>query len=80
MWLRNFLSKDMPRCRTMIYGYNAKLTVHGADTILDYGRAFSEALKSVRYNDEVRYIKCCLRITTKATSQASEAASLFRCT
>jgi hypothetical protein len=36
MWLRDFLSKDLPQCRTMIYGYNSKLSSHGVDTILNY--------------------------------------------
>lgn len=38
IWLRDFLSKDLPRCRTMIYGYNSKLSSHGFDKSLDYGR------------------------------------------
>lgn len=37
MWLRDFLSKDLPYCRTMVYGYNSKLSTHGIDTIMDYG-------------------------------------------
>jgi hypothetical protein len=53
MWLRDFLSKDLPRCRTMIYGYNSKLTSHGVDTIMDYGRGLMEELKKVRKTDEV---------------------------
>lgn len=53
MWLRDFLSKDLPYCRTMIYGYNSKLSSHGIDTIMDYGRELTEELKKVRYSDEV---------------------------
>lgn len=53
MWLRDFLCKDLPRCRTMIYGYNAKLSTHGVDTILDYGRQLTEELKKVRNTEEV---------------------------
>ncbi|OQD70555.1 hypothetical protein PENDEC_c022G00030 [Penicillium decumbens] len=45
MWLRDFLSKDLPQCRTMIYGYNSKLSSHGVDTILDYGRELMEKIK-----------------------------------
>ncbi|GES65447.1 hypothetical protein ATEIFO6365_0010037300 [Aspergillus terreus] len=45
MWLRDFLSKDLPRCRTMIYMYNSKLSSHGVDTILDYGRELTEEMK-----------------------------------
>ncbi|RDW73410.1 hypothetical protein BP6252_07317 [Coleophoma cylindrospora] len=54
MWLRDFLSKDLPNCRTMIYGYNSKLSSHGVDTILDYGREFLEAIKGIRPMQEAR--------------------------
>ncbi|RKK27668.1 hypothetical protein BFJ66_g16550 [Fusarium oxysporum f. sp. cepae] len=54
MWLRDFLSKDLPCCRTMIYGYNSKLSSHGIDTIMDYGRELIEELKKVRNSDELR--------------------------
>jgi alpha-beta hydrolase superfamily lysophospholipase len=54
MWLRDFLCKDLPHCRTMIYGYNAKLSTHGVDMILDYGRQLIEELKKVRNTDEQR--------------------------
>jgi protein SERAC1 len=53
MWLRDFLSKDLPCCRTMIYGYNSKLSTHGIDTIMDYGRGLMEELKKIRDTDEV---------------------------
>jgi hypothetical protein len=53
MWLRDFLSKDLPHCRTMIYGYNSKLTSHRVDTIMDYGRGLLEELKKVRSTEEV---------------------------
>lgn len=53
MWLRDFLSKDFPHCRTMIYGYNSKLSSHGVDTIMDYGRELIEEIKKVRNTDEV---------------------------
>jgi hypothetical protein len=54
MWLRDFLSKDLPQCRTMIYGYNSKLSSHGVDTILDYGRELMEEIKKIRNTKEVR--------------------------
>jgi protein SERAC1 len=54
MWLRDFFSKDLPRCRTLIYGYHSKLSSHGIGTILDYGREFMEEIKKVRYTKEVR--------------------------
>lgn len=53
MWLRDFLRKDLPSCRTMIYGYNSKLSTHGIDTIMDYGRGMIEELKKVRNTEEV---------------------------
>src|SRR6266480_4618293 len=56
MWLRDFLSKDMPCCRTMIYGYNAKLSSRSIDTILDYSRGFLEEIKSIRRSKEVKFL------------------------
>jgi hypothetical protein len=53
MWLRDFLSKDLPHCRTMIYGYNSKLSSRGIDTILDFGRELLEEVKQVRNTKEV---------------------------
>ncbi|KAL3428598.1 hypothetical protein BDV09DRAFT_201434 [Aspergillus tetrazonus] len=54
MWLRDFLSKDLPQCRTMIYGYNSKLSSHGVDTILDYGRELMGEIKQVRNTKELQ--------------------------
>ncbi|OBT40026.1 hypothetical protein VE00_09394 [Pseudogymnoascus sp. WSF 3629] len=54
MWLRDFLCKDMPRCRTMIYGYNSRLSTHTVDTIIDYGRGLMEELKKIRNTEELR--------------------------
>ncbi|CAG8196739.1 unnamed protein product [Penicillium olsonii] len=54
MWLRDFLSKDLPQCRTMIYGYNSKLSSHGVDTILDYGRELMEEIKKVRTTKQLQ--------------------------
>ncbi|KFY40005.1 hypothetical protein V495_05647 [Pseudogymnoascus sp. VKM F-4514 (FW-929)] len=54
MWLRDFLCKDMPCCRTMTYGYNSKLSSHGIDTIMDYSRGLAEELKKVRNTEELR--------------------------
>ena len=55
MWLRDFLSKDMPQCRTMIYGYDSKLSSRGIDTITDYGRQILEGIKNIRNTQSVRY-------------------------
>jgi hypothetical protein len=38
----------------MIYGYNSKLSSHGINTILDYGRELLEELKKIRNTEEVR--------------------------
>jgi hypothetical protein len=59
MWLRDFLRRDLPSCRTMIYGYNSKLSSHGIDTIMDYGRAMLEELKKVRNTEEVSGVTTC---------------------
>jgi hypothetical protein len=37
----------------MIYGYNSKLSSHGVDTIMDYGRGLLEELKKVRGTEQV---------------------------
>lgn len=57
MWLRDFLSGDLPQCRVMTYGYNSKLTgkSRGIERILDYGRSFLEEIKQVRSADEVSH-------------------------
>ncbi|KAF9777835.1 hypothetical protein IL306_004311 [Fusarium sp. DS 682] len=38
----------------MIYGYNSKLSSHGIDTIMDYGRELMEELKKIRNTEELR--------------------------
>ena len=69
MWLRDFLSKNLPCCRTMIYGYNSKLSSHGIDTIMDYGRGLIEELKKIRNTEGVsavircRYESASVRLT-----------------
>lgn len=57
MWLRDFLSKDLPCCRTMIYGYNSKLSTQGVDKIMDYGHELFEELKKVRNTENVSAAK-----------------------
>ncbi|CAG8221500.1 unnamed protein product [Penicillium salamii] len=54
MWLRDFLSKDLPQCRTIIYGYNSKLSSHRVDTILDYGQELIEEIKKVQTTKQIR--------------------------
>ena len=53
MWLRDFLSKDLPKCRVMIYGYNSKLSNPGLHTIADFGRGLREELLRARRSDQV---------------------------
>jgi hypothetical protein len=59
MWLCDFLSKDLPCCRTMIYGYSSKLSTHGVDTIIYYGRGLIDELKKIRNTEEVRAVTGC---------------------
>ena len=53
MWLQDFLSKDLPKCRVMTYGYNSKLSRPGLHTIADFGRGLREELLQVRRSDQV---------------------------
>ncbi|KAJ5630437.1 uncharacterized protein N7484_010537 [Penicillium longicatenatum] len=41
-------------CRTMIYGYNPKVSSHGVETILDYGRELMEEIKKIRNSKELQ--------------------------
>ncbi|CAI7603357.1 unnamed protein product [Penicillium viridicatum] len=75
MWLRDFLSKDLPQCRTMIYGYNSKLSSHGVDTILDYGRELMEEIKKIRNTKE-----CLVRAIQTMEGDHPAIASLYQAT
>ena len=55
MWLRDFLSKDLPKCRVMIYGYNSKLSDPGLHTIADFGRGLREELLRARKSEQVGF-------------------------
>ncbi|KAK0639378.1 hypothetical protein B0T16DRAFT_497485 [Cercophora newfieldiana] len=48
MWLRNFLSDDLPSCRTMIYGYESKLLAPNINQLQEYGRLFLAEIEKVR--------------------------------
>ncbi|OXV05498.1 hypothetical protein Egran_06734 [Elaphomyces granulatus] len=52
MWLRHFLSKDLPHCRTMIYGYDSKISLHAFNTTMDYARGLIEEIKKIRNSSE----------------------------
>ncbi|KUM55983.1 hypothetical protein ACN42_g11249, partial [Penicillium freii] len=75
MWLRDFLSKDLPQCRTMIYGYNSKLSSHGVGTILDYGRELMEEIKKIRNTKE-----CLVRAIQTMEEDHPAITSLYRAT
>lgn len=51
MWLRHFLSKDLPNCPVMTYGYNSNIG-QGLETIRDYERGLQEQIKLVRRTKE----------------------------
>ena len=53
MWLRDFLSKDLPKCRVMTYGYNSKLSSPGIHTIADFGKGLRNELLRARKSDHV---------------------------
>ena len=55
MWLRDFLSEDLPKCRVMIYGYNSKLSTPGLHTIADFGSGLREELLRARKSDQVAF-------------------------
>ena len=55
MWLRDFLSKDLPKCRVMTYGYNSKLSTPGLHTIADFGRGLRKELLRARRSDQVAF-------------------------
>jgi hypothetical protein len=53
MWLQDFLQKDLPNCRTMIFGYNSKLDSPGIHQIEDYRDNLLTELKKARVSGEV---------------------------
>ncbi len=53
MWLREFLSKDLPDCRTMIYGYQSKLSKWNMNQLSEYGREFFAEISKIRFDEEV---------------------------
>ncbi|KAH7194033.1 hypothetical protein DER44DRAFT_792603 [Fusarium oxysporum] len=64
IWLRDFLSKDLPCCRMIIYGYNSKLSSHGINTITDYRQELIEELKKVQNTEEVSAVTMCCHEST----------------
>lgn len=66
MWLRHFLSEDIPRCRTMIYGCNTSLAPEsrGIHQIPDYSDVFLAELDMARVTEEARFLTFTERTTT----------------
>jgi len=53
MWLSDFLQKDFPNCRTMIFGYRAKIQT-SMKPLHEYGNGLEAALLVSRSTKEVR--------------------------
>ena len=53
MWLRDFLARDLPDCRTMIYGYHSKLLATNINQLKEYGRMFFAEFEKIRSTTEV---------------------------
>ncbi|KAI1147078.1 hypothetical protein F4825DRAFT_465998 [Nemania diffusa] len=54
MWLRDFLARDLPACRTMIYGYHSKLLASNMSQLKEYGRQFLAEIEKVRDTKELQ--------------------------
>lgn len=53
MWLRHALGKELPRCRTMTYGYESGLSALSISRIHEYARAFRNEVDKVRRTADV---------------------------
>ncbi|KAI0116315.1 hypothetical protein GGR51DRAFT_574646 [Nemania sp. FL0031] len=53
MWLRDFLARVLPDCRTMIYGYHSKLLASNMSRLKEYGRLFLAEVEKVRDTTEL---------------------------
>ncbi|KAI0481790.1 hypothetical protein F4859DRAFT_476008 [Xylaria cf. heliscus] len=54
MWLRDFLARDLPDCRTMIYGYHSKLLASNMSQLEEYGRLFLTEIEKIRDTKELQ--------------------------
>ncbi|KAL7270570.1 hypothetical protein RUND412_006716 [Rhizina undulata] len=52
MWLMDFLAKDLPNCRTMIYGYDSNLESRGIHTLADYKQQFLMQIAQIRRSED----------------------------
>lgn len=54
VWLRDWLPKDVPHIRVILYGYDTTLLKNDSkSSIEDLGRAFLESLETFRRNTNV---------------------------
>lgn len=54
VWLRDWLPKDVPHIRVLLYGYDTTLLKNDSkSSIEDLGRAFLESLETFRRNTNV---------------------------
>jgi len=54
VWLRDFLPKDIPTARMLVYGYDTTITDKDAKySIKDLGRAFLDSYKAFREATQV---------------------------
>jgi len=60
VWLRDFLPKDVPNIRVLLYGYDTTLAdSRSKQSIEDLGAAFLEQIIAFRARDGVRDFQCC---------------------
>ncbi|KAK8859532.1 Protein SERAC1 [Apiospora arundinis] len=56
LWLRDWLSDDIPKIRVLLYGYDAKLLKSNARSpVEDLGRRFLESLTAFRASDKTEH-------------------------
>jgi hypothetical protein len=58
MWLRDFLPKDIPNIRVLIYGFDSKL--EGKETtagLSDYTTSFLQGLKTIQLSNVVNSMR-----------------------
>jgi hypothetical protein len=74
MWIQDALPMTFPRCRIMLYGYEAKLDSQSINRLSDYCRGLQVELSLVRKTEEVclpLHMICRSSITTAASCSSS---------
>jgi hypothetical protein len=74
MWIQDALPKAFPRCRIMLYGYEAKLDSQSTNRLSDYCTGLREELSHVRKTEEVclpLHMICRSSITTIVNCSSS---------